>query len=251
VHFPPNDFGRHNFGCHCYVVAVRGPKAGDSTTPPDGWDTPDPKNPAPIDIKGDWFAAPGANAHRPMQDFIDAKLLKLDAPIGAAMWEVLKPVLLQERLAKWQAVFDATRQTMQAGANAVQVHTVAEATVADLVANNVALENAAVWMRDTELVHAIRDTKTARGAALPDGVWRDLPMLLESAVPYLDTQDGSLIYAIDLGADIGKVVVRVNYNEKGRFEGVRAKIVSNFIQTGGLVEPNNIALDARYTELKR
>ncbi|MDD4942733.1 MAG: hypothetical protein PHQ13_04250, partial [Rhodoferax sp.] len=195
--------------------------------------------------------APGASVARSFQSLVDDKLLKLDAPIGAAMWDALKPVLLNERLQAWRAVFDATRQAMQASGAVAQVHTVSAATVADLAANNVVLDNAAVWMRDNELVHALRDTKTARGAALPDDVWRDLPLRLDVALPYLDTQDRSLMYFIDLGAKFGKVAVRVNYNEKGRFDGVRAKIISNFIQTGGLVDARSLNTGTQYVPLKK
>jgi len=133
----------------------------------------------------------------------------------------------------------ATAADMRAGGQAVQVHTVAPATVQALAEHGVALENAAVWMRDTELVHALRDSKVERGTHLPEEVWRELPRLLETASPHLDTHDAALVYAIDLGERWGKVVVRVNYNEKGRFGGVRARIVSNFVQTGGLAEPYN------------
>jgi hypothetical protein len=75
-------------------------------------------------------------------------------------------------------------------------------------------------------------------------------MHLDAAVPYLDTHDNSLMYAIDLGAKLGKIAVRVNYNEKGRFDGARARIVSNFIQTGGQVEVNNMRAGAQYDPLK-
>lgn len=195
--------------------------------------------------------APGAGVKRPLQELIDAKLLKLDAPLGAQMWAELKPALQQERLAQWHAVFDATRDGMQAGAQAVAVHTVAPATVADLAERNVILENAAVWMRDTELMHALRDSKAARGAALPESVWRDLPVHLAEAAVYLDTQDSSLMYVVELGEKLGKLAVRVNYNAKGRFDGVRARIVSNFVQTGGLVERKNMTTGKQYVELKK
>jgi hypothetical protein len=130
------------------------------------------------------------------------------------------------------------------------VHTVEPETVAALTANGIPLENAAVWMRDTELLHALRDTKSDRGAAIPDEAWRNLPELLQAAIPYLDTLDQALIYAIDLGLKIGKVVVRVNYNEKGRFDGIRVRIVSNFVQTGGLIDPQHMGM-SRYVSLKR
>ena len=107
-----------------------------------------------------------------------------------------------------------------------------------------------VWMPDTELPHALRDSKSARAATLPDEAWRNLPELLRQAKPYLDTLDHALVYEIDLGERAGKVVIRVNYNEKGRFDGVRARIVSNFVQTGGLVQRQNLQADMRYQRLE-
>ena len=250
-HYPPN-----GWGCGCRIVPVskaegersRDAGLGDS---PDGCDAPDPKTGAPVGIDKGFDYAPGAGTKASLQSLIDTKLLNLDAPLGAQVWEVLKPALQQERLAQWHAVFDATRDEMRAGAQAVAVHTVAPATVAALAEQNVILENAAVWMRDTELMHALRDSKAARGAALPESAWRDLPVHLAQATVYLDTQDGSLMYVVELGAKLGKFAVRVNYNAKGRFDGVRARIVSNFVQTGGLVEKNNIHTGTQYVPLKK
>lgn len=244
THFPPN-----GWGCHCTVQAVRTPSNGAATAPPAGWDTVDPKTGAPLGIDKGWAYAPGANAQRSLQDLIDAKLISLDAPIGAAMWDALKPALAQERLKAWQKLFDTTRQTMQPAGTTAMVHTVAPDIVAALAGNNVVLENAAVWMRDTELMHALRDTKTVRGAALPDDAWRDLPRVLEQAVVYLDTENNTLLYVIETGDQLGKVIVRVNYNQKGQFDGVRARITSNFIVTGGEVLPRDLKAE-RYKLLK-
>lgn len=251
THFAPN-----GIGCQCRIVAVSA-REGEASAraglgePPEGWDAIDPKTGAPVGIGKGFDHAPGAAADWPLQRFVDDKLLALDAPIGAAMWQELAPLLLAERLQRWQAMVAETAAAMRAGGQAVQVHTVAPATVQTLAERGVVLENAAVWMRDTELLHAIRDTKTDRGAALPAEVWSDLPRLLEQAEPYLDTRDQALVYAIDLGERWGKVVVRVNYNEKGRFDGVRARIVSNFVQTGGWVEPRNIVHEQHLAPLKK
>ena len=251
THFAPN-----GWGCQCRLTTVSR-KEGEASAraglgdPPDGWDAIDPKTGGPVGIDKGFDYAPGAGTKASLQSLIDTKLLNLDAPLGAQVWEVLKPALQQERLAQWHAVFDATRDEMRAGAQAVAVHTVAPATVAALAEQNVILENAAVWMRDTELMHALRDSKAARGAALPESAWRDLPVHLAQATVYLDTQDGSLMYVVELGAKLGKFAVRVNYNAKGRFDGVRARIVSNFVQTGGLVEKNNIHTGTQYVPLKK
>jgi Phage Mu protein F like protein len=251
THWAPN-----GFGCQCRIEPVSR-KEGEASERagladlPAGWDQINPKTGELEGIGKGFGYAPGASVKASLQSLIDDKLIKLDAPIGAAMWEVLKPVLQQERLAAWQTVFDTTRQTMQAGGNAAMVHTVMPQTVAALAVEGVVLENAAVWMRDTELLHALRDTKTVRGAALPDSVWRDLPTELASATPYLDTQNNTLVYAIDLGVQMGKVVIRVNYNAKGQFDGVRAKFVSNFAVTGGVVDANNMTIGTQYLPLKK
>lgn len=251
THYAPN-----GWGCQCRITSVtraegeRSARAGLGQPPP-GWDAIDPKTGAQVGIDKGFDYTPGANVKASLQSLIDAKLIKLDAPIGAAMWEALMPVLAVERLAAWQAMFDITRQTMQAGGNAIMVHTVEPNTVAALAIEGVILENAAVWMRDTELLHALRETKAARGTALPDSVWRDLPTELARAIPYLDTQNNALVYTIDLGEQLGKVVIRVNYNTKGQFDGVRAKIVSNFAVTGGVVDVSNMTMGTQYVPLKK
>lgn len=250
THFPPN-----GWGCQCRLATVSA-RAGEASAkaglgePPEGWDSADAKTGAPVGIDKGFDYAPGAAAHRALQYFIDEKLLRLDARIGADMWRTLRPVLQAERLAQWHEVFDSVQLGRRALGKAVQVHTVEPATVAALAEHAVALENAAVWMRDTELLHALRDSKTDRGATLPDEVWRDLPQLLADATPYFDKGNGSLLYVLNLGKRAGKVVVYVNFNEKGRFDGVRARIVSNFIQTGGMVNKPNLG-EARYVPLKK
>lgn len=249
THFAPN-----GWGCQCRITSVTR-REGEASAraglgePPADWQTLNPKTGAPLGIDKGFDYAPGASVKRPLQELIDAKLIKLDAPLGAEVWRAVKPVLLQERTAAWQAVFDATRQAMAGKGETVLVHTVSPQTVAALADEGVVLENAAVWMRDTELVHALRDTKAARGAALADKVWRDLPAMLQDAAAYLDTQNNTLLYAVDLDERAGKVVIRVNYNEKGRFDGARSRITSNFVQTGGVVDKDNLQ-ESRYVQLK-
>jgi hypothetical protein len=69
-------------------------------------------------------------------------------------------------------------------------------------------------------------------------VWRGMPDLLRAAKVYLDTLDKALLYEIDAGGQLGKVVVRVNCNDKGQIDGVRACITSNFIPIGGGLNPS-------------
>lgn len=235
--------------CRCKILPVAAPAQGAPTQPPKGWDAVDPKTGEPVGIDKGFGYAPGAHAAAPLRELVDQKLIKLDAPIGAAMWQVLKPALAMERRLSWTSMVDAVATNMRADGTTLLATTVAPETVAALADAGVVLDNAAVWLRDKDLLHALRDTKVQRGAALPVDLWRNLPEQLDGAATYLDATDQVLLYVVDLGLRKGKVVVRVNYNAKGQFDGVRARITSNFIQTGGQVDAFNLS-DARYVPLR-
>jgi hypothetical protein len=243
THFAPN-----GWGCRCEIHPVRTPEPGAATAPPDGWDAIDAKTGEPVGIDAGFGYSPGANAATPLQTLVDRKLINLAAPIGAQMAQALGPALAAERQQAWAAMVDALASTLQPQGTTLLAATVAPETVAALEARGVVLDNAAVWLRDHELAHALRDAKALRGAALDLAVWRDLPAELANAVPYLDTADTALVYAIDLGPQQGKVLVKVNYNQKGQFDGARARITSNFIQTGGLVQAADL-VPPRYVPL--
>lgn len=244
THWPPN-----GWGCSCKVFAVAAPEAGAKTAPPAGWDKINPATGAPVGIDKGFDYAPGANAATPLRELIDQKLIKLDAPIGAAMWKVLEPALAMERRLEWTSFVDDTAAALRPRGDVVLAAAVRPGTIAALGREGVVLDNAAIWLRDHELVHALREAKTDRGTALPMDVWRDLPRHLEGARAFLDTQDRALVYEVDAGGDIGKVVVRVNYNETGRFDGARRRVSSNFIRTGGLVAAGDL-MSPRYVPLE-
>lgn len=61
THYPPN-----GFGCHCYVIAVRGPKPGDATVPPIGWDEINSRTGELPGIDKGWGYAPGATGADPL-----------------------------------------------------------------------------------------------------------------------------------------------------------------------------------------
>lgn len=251
THFPPN-----GWLCHCRVTSAdlaeyTAAQEDGRGEPPAGWQATDPKTGAPVGIDKGFDYAPGANAARPLKELIDQKLVKLDAPIGAAMHEALKPALQAEQQAAWQGMIDRASSTMKASGEAQLAHVIMPTTVRSLAEHGVVLDNAAVWLRDDELVHALRAYKANHGGTLPLAIWSDLRHLLMTATPYLDTVDRALIYAFDVKGGLGKILVRINYREKARFDGVRDRITSNFIRTGGVVDVDNVVLDARYLKLKK
>jgi hypothetical protein len=245
THFPPN-----GWGCQCRVTPTDAPEEGDATEPPVGWADRNDLNQLPgIDSGFDY--APGASITKPLKEFIDEKLIRLDSPIGAAMFEAMQPMLAREMGAAVADLVEAAVATGQPAGEAALAHVVAPRTVADLAARGVPLESADVWLRDAELLHALRDAKTIRGATLPVEIWKDLPTHLSKATPYLDTKDTALVYAFDLPDGVGKVLVRVNYAEKARIAGKRTRFTSNFVRTGGVVEPRNLRDGTQYIKLEK
>ena len=214
------------------------PKTGEEFKRPEGVD------------KG-WDYAPGANRTTPLYDLIARKLPNLDPRLGAAMWDALKDAVAMEQQLKLWDLIDVAKTTQQAAGEALVVHAVAPATVQDLQQLGVTLQSADIWLRDRELINALRDAKAGRGADLPESVWRELPKFLAQATPYLDTQDAALVYAFNLPDGTGKVVVRVNYTDKLREGGQRVRMTTNFIRTAGIVDPTNLGPGTVYQPLKK
>jgi hypothetical protein len=170
-----------------------------------------------------------------------AKLANLDAPIGAAMWAALEPAIAMEQGLALKDMVDAVAKTMKANGMTVLVGAVGMETIKRLEEIGHTPESADIWLRDAEFLHALRDAKTARFAHFPLNVWCSLSARLKSAKPWFDTKDPALIYIFDVGGDVGKVAVRVNYREKVRdAAGNRHRVKSNFIRTGGLVDAQHI-----------
>lgn len=229
--FPPN-----GWGCQCWVIAVEAPVEGDATEPPDGWDTIDPKTGAPFGIDKGFDYAPGASANRLMQDFIDNKLINLDAPVGAAMWQALQPTLAAERQLAWWDTLDTWLTSAQAGRTAV-VGVIEPAELIWLAAEKeITPTNAAIGIREG----LIRGTKQSRHEqaqdALLPGEWRRLPEILSKPeAVYFDTRTGKLIYIVSAGDDAAiKLSIEFDYARKG--EAVMNMIVSGFRQAGDTIE---------------
>lgn len=259
THYPPN-----GWGCQCTAFAVdeeylsRLGKTGPDPAPEDGtytWTNPKTGQPVtgiPNGIDPGWAYAPGANAAAPLRELIDQKLFALDAPIGAALWARLKDVVAMETRLALADMVDRVSDGHRATGESLLVTGIAAATVADLAARHaITLESAGIWLRDQELAHALRDNKTRLGNALPADLWRDLPRLLEDAVPYLDQLDQALAYAFDAPDGRGKVVVRINYRQKVRQGDKRDRLTGNFVRTGGMVEAADIINNPRYLPLDR
>jgi hypothetical protein len=221
THFAPN-----GWGCQCKIFAAKGPAPGAATSPPEGWDAIDAKTGAPVGIDRGFDYAPGAAATAPMQQFIDQKLLALDAPIGAAMWQRLRPVLALERQQRWWRTLDAwLADPLPRGRTAVVG--VMDSSLLDAL-SAAAIDqptSAAVQLQDRLVI----GTKQKRHEDAQNGLvaeeWRALPTLIErpSGV-YQDTRSGHLILVAD---GTGPEKVALEYSTRAAPQGA-TWIVSAF-----------------------
>lgn len=198
THFPPN-----GWGCHCRVIAVDAreyakAQAAGLAEPPAGWDERDAQGNLPGVAKG-FDYAPGASVRRPLKDFIDEKLIRLDAPIGAAMYEAMRPVLVAERQAAWREWLDAVLNDPIKRNRLQVVGAIDRDILAWLQANKtISPASAEIAIRDGLVIGKKAERHAAAGDALSEREWLSLPEILDDPAGILfDRRSGKLIYLAD------------------------------------------------------
>lgn len=161
----------------------------------------------------------------------------LAAGLMASNTRLQTPLAAEYR--RWaQGVLDAGQAR-----NTYRVLGTASPAVIEAVAQRgVDMVSAALAMRDTELLHLARQTKSKRGAALSLEDILNLPALLANARAVLwDADDPALVYVLRLaGRDAKKAVVRVNWTTRVNTEAGREAITANAIRTAGRVQVGDL-----------
>lgn len=247
THFAPN-----GWGCQCRITSVTR-REGEASAragldePPAGWDRIDPKTGEQVGIDKGFSYTPGASANRPMQEFIDTKLIKLDAPIGAAMWEVLKPVLLAEKaaaFAEWvDGVVDAgvSRRVMQTAGvmQSQEIDYLTQLGNAPITAE--------IAIEDRLLVGKKAQRHDLSGDALTLNEWKSLPVALANQPKvYFDTVNGTLLYVVPSLTDGRSVKLAVEVN----FVVSRPKQTFNLARSGFKINAQALDDRTRYVEIR-
>ena len=216
THFAPN-----GWGCRCEIHPVAAPAAGAPTQPPAGWDTVDPKTGAPPGIDKGFDYAPGAHAATPLQAIIDQKLIKLAAPIGAAMWQQLKPALAMERQAAWWQTLDEWQADPLPRGRTAVVGALSPNTLQALQDAGAKLPSSAEIMIEDRLVVGVKQRRhMADGNGLTDTEWRALPTLLDAPGGlYREAATDNLIY-VAAGAGPAKAALK--------YEQANHRVVTSF-----------------------
>ncbi len=225
THFPPN-----GWGCQCRVTAVSKEKFMRAVAGGKG-----PAN-APTGTEGidkGFDYAPGANAARPLKDFIDQKLIRLDAPIGAAMWQELKPVVLKETAQAFASLVEKTLLEPKPPGTLMVVGALKPRWIDKAAVFDMRPITADISVHDPDIWHTFRRGKNSQ---ISLEWYKSLPYhLLEAKAVILDmTHDTHAFLLIYDGAEKStKLVVQINYKIKK--VGLR-----NIVETGKLVDVTGI-----------
>lgn len=234
LHYPPQI--PPNWGCGCRVVGVDSPEAaralgGDpGKGRPENWQQIDVAQKDPALLAEGWNFAPGANAMRPLLELVDRRLLRLDAAIGAAMWEALAPALAAERATAYGAWLTAIADEPRARSVQPVVGALDARDLAWLREAGRPLPATAEISISSGVIlgpKAIRHAR--RGDALPPQTWENLPALLAEPLAVLyDRNRGTMLYVLaDRSARRPLLALEFEYLRRGR-PGAPNQIVSGY-----------------------
>lgn len=204
THFPINAFG-----CHCWVTAAR--PGAKIVEPPPGWQTIDAKTGTYVGIGKGFDYAPGASVTKPMQSFIDDKLIKLDAAIGAAMWQKLSPVIAKDRELMWWDKLDALTAAKRPDGGYTVLSAMPVDVVDWLAVNNKPLPMSAEIAVPNYLPFGSKQARHQAAAnALSIEEWRSLPSTLNApGAIYFDTRNNTLIFVAE---EIGPTKMAIEFD---------------------------------------
>ncbi|MFM9881237.1 MAG: phage minor head protein [Burkholderiaceae bacterium] len=242
THFPPN-----GWGCRCRVTAVRKPGAADATEPPAGWDTSDPRTSAPPGIDKGWDYAPGASTDRSLQQLVDDKLIRLDAAIGAAMWQTLKTRLIAEKVADFSRFVDIAVADGVSRSTFGVAGVLGAKEVEFLATRGVSPQTAEIAIEDRLLVGKKALRHALGGDALTLEEWKSVPQgLADEPKVYFDNVNGTLLYVLPSPGDSRsiKLVIEVNYVI------AKKEQTLNLARTGFKINPQALEDKVRYQAIR-
>lgn len=207
THFPPK-----GFGCQCYVesLAARDLKKMGMAEPLEV-----PKiyqNDEGID-QG-WDYAPGANSDTQLIKFVEQKLFNLEAPIGAQMGEILRPIILEEQQKQFADFVDRTIAAKRTSNISMVIGSLNPEWVEQAEKRDVIPVAADITVRDVDIWNTFLDSKADQ---LDLDWYKQLPLLINNPTcVILDTSHGDPAFLLIFtdGNTGNKVVLRINYQIK-------------------------------------
>lgn len=201
----------NGWGCGCRIVAVSRKEAeaqgGKFKAPTRPGDT--------TGIDEGWDYMPGDSRERPMQEFINKKLINLEAPIGAAMAQSLESALRLERQLAWYEILDQWRAAPFPRKQYFVVGSMSPEVLAALKKHELPSPvTAEIAVQDQLIVGAKQRRHEADQNALTAEEWRQLPELIKSAQVLWDVESKKLVYAMSAGDASKRAVVEFGFEIK-------------------------------------
>ena len=201
----------------------------------------------PDGIDPGWAYNPGKAGYRALK--AAEKLIDASPDLAATYNELpdwlLKPV--GDDFANW---FDEASAGGRLDQTLVVAGTLSRDVLSALRRVGVEPASGAITVSQRTIRHMIRDLKAARGQSVPTELLRQIPSLLAKPKAVLfDKRDPGILYVFDLpgGEKMGKLVVRMDYQEKIRQPGQKVqKAKSNSIRTAGAVATKSLNDPAAY-----
>lgn len=206
-HFPPN-----GWGCGCSVRPERKVPAGAPTTPPEGWDQPDPRTGAPKGIDKGFDYAPGATWHPNLDKypFETARQVVADN-LGDGVLDRwvnhIKQRVAEERVLPDYANLQGKKLSDVLRAKLTQKEQMAVAVLDDRGLKALKVEpgrTQTVWLSDDTL---IKQAVHREGQDMPIGGYVRLQAVLDQAMYVEESGELKLVYYHD-GQDIAVAVVK-------------------------------------------
>lgn len=190
----------------------------------------------PEGIDPGWGHNPGKAGHQAV--VATAKLAAAPPELAAAA--VADPAWPAGKLAEeFGAWFDAVAEGRRVERVAWPLGAFSQPTLDYLARAGRSPGGGAVTITQAAAGHILRETKRARGAAVPLDVLKQLPKILTRPRAVLfDKRDPAVLYVFDVpgGERVGKLVVRVDYREKIRKPGgKKTTVTTNALRSAGMV----------------
>ncbi len=204
--------------------------------------------PKGIDVGWDYNV--GQSSLAPDVDFGE-KIMAMPSPLRAAALANAKDLApqLQKSFSPWVDKLIATRKPRN------EIKTVGYLTapiIEQLIRKNQTPTTAVITTTDRDVLHLIRDAKNDK--KIPLEMVKDLPDFIHKPKAILwDKSSPGLLYIFDVleGDKNAKFVVKINYGTKAiSTDGIRHKLNTNTLRTGGLVDTLNLKDKSTYEILE-
>lgn len=168
-----------------------------------------------------------------MQHLLDAPAEYASNAVTAVLNYAPAMALLNQSMAD---MVDNVTSTMQKRGEMKYVGAVPREVIKQLDDMGIAPQTAVIAVRDEDILHALRDTKTAKGIHLPAEFWKHLPDKLKNPDAILLQNDkGSHNLLFVFSTEQGKVVVKMDYEIRVKDKLGKRKVKVNVVRTASII----------------